>query len=632
MQRALTWRWRYPGMSSFGFEEYREHDQPKDGEVLMPNKSPFGPELTRRGVRFRFFAPLIPEVKLAIMGQSRPLRMETRDGWHELETTLASVGTRYQYVLPNGMSVPDPASRFQPEGLSGMSEVIDHTLFEWTDRHWQGRPWEESILYEIHVGTFTPEGTFCAAADKLDHLCNLGVTAIELMAIAEFPGDRGWSYDGVLLFAPHAGYGTPDDLRALVDAAHSRGIAVILDVVYNHLGNEGNFVAEYFPEIYSARHETPWGKALNFDGPFSREVREFIVQNAIYWIEGFHVDGLRLDASHTMIDESPIHILDELQRRVSELKLGRTVHLVLEHEANLAQRTARDSAGKTQAYAAQWNYDITRLLASIYGDVCQPSDPDTEAMALALAKGFVVPLYSQGAVPPYLAPPTAMVAFIQTHDLVGNRIRGDRITEDQRTCLVRALACIYLLSPQIPMLFMGEEWGASSCFPFFSDYKSASEIASMRSRRRGQFEKIKPKPTEHELTEEPDPQAASTFQVAKLKWEEIREPDHAGWLQVYRQIIARRRERIIPLLHGLERECGVVRVIGHGVFEIEWTLANSTTLKLAANLCANPNDGFSPQKDELLWLQGEATSATELGPWTARWTISTPAEKWSTES
>jgi maltooligosyltrehalose trehalohydrolase len=621
-----------PGFVRQAVRKSAEFATGSDKAHHMSNRIDFGPELTRRGVRFRFFAPQIAEVKLAIMGQSPPLRMEARRGWHEIETALASAGTQYQYVLPNGMSVPDPASRFQPDGISGMSEVIDPTLFQWTDGHWQGRRWEESVVYEIHVGTFTPEGTFRAVVNKLDHLRDLGVTVIELMAIAEFPGDRGWSYDGVLLFAPHAGYGAPDDLRGLVDAAHSRGIAVILDVVYNHLGNDSNFIAEYFPEIYSARHETPWGKALNFDDLFSREVREFIIQNAIYWIEDFHVDGLRLDASHTMIDESPIHILDELQRRVDELNLKRAVHLVLEHEANLAQRTARGSAGRIQAYAAQWNYDITRLLASIYGDVCQPSDPDTEAMALALAEGFVVPLYKEGTVPSYLAPPTAMVAFIQTHDLVGNRIRGDRITEDHRTCLVRVLACIYLLSPQIPMLFMGEEWGASSCFPFFSDYKSASEIASMRSRRRGQLEKIKPRPSEQELAEEPDPQAESTFQAAKLKWKEIREPDHAGWLQFYRQLIASRRERIIPLLNGLQRECGVVRIIGHGVFEIEWKLANSATLKLAANLCPNPNDGFSRHADELLWLQGEATSATELGGWTARWTINASAEKRSTES
>ena len=227
------------------------------------------------------------------------------DGWHELVVEDAGPGTRYRFVLPDGARVPDPASRYAPVGVHGPSEVVDPDAFRWSDAEWRGRPWSEAVLYELHVGTFTPEGTFRAAIGKLDHLKNLGVTAVELMCICAFAGQRSWGYDGVQLYAPNSTYGRPEDLKAFIDAAHARSIMVILDVVYNHFGPEGNYIPRYFPQIFSERHKTAWGPGLNFDGPYSREVREFIVQNAIYWTREFHVDGLRLDASHAMIDTEP---------------------------------------------------------------------------------------------------------------------------------------------------------------------------------------------------------------------------------------------------------------------------------------------------------------------------------------
>ena len=524
-------------------------------------------------VSFRLFAPDADVVRLKLEGHVDTLPMNSRDdGWRELTTDKASRGTQYRFLLPDGTEVPDPASRYQPEDVAGASEVIDPASYGWRDQEWRGRPWSEAILYELHVGTFTKEGTFAAALEKLTYLAQVGVTAIELMCLSDFAGNRNWGYDGVLLYAADSAYGPPDAVKAFVDAAHQLGIMIVLDVVYNHFGPEGNYIPHYFAQILSDRHETPWGKSLNFDGLHSDKVRQLIVQNACYWIEEFHMDGLRLDASHAMVDDSPRHILDELHDGVRALNCGRPVHLILENEQNIESRLHRDADGKPMGYSAQWNHDITHLLGAVFSDLGEAGrEEETGKLAKGLAQGFVIAAQQKERNLGCTVPPTAFVAFIQTHDLVGNRVHGDRIFAIASAESIRAIASVYLLLPQIPMLFMGEEWGASTPFPFFSDYHG--ELAeAVRRGRCDQLSKLDPAPTAEELKDAPDPQAESTLRSAQLNWDETTEPDHAAWLRWYKELIATRREKVWPLLLDLTQTCGSSEVIAPGALAVVWNL------------------------------------------------------------
>jgi len=489
---------------------------------------PFGAEVRDDGtVRFRLWAPSHDEIQLEIEGETEPRVMPPAGGgWHELITDRARPGTRYNFVLPGGSRVPDPASRHQPKDVHGPSEVIDPATHDWSDGEWRGRPWEEAVVYELHIGAFTPEGTFRAAIDKLDHLTALGVTAIEIMPIGDFPGTRNWGYDGVLPFAPDSVYGRPEDLKALVEAAHARRLMVLLDVVYNHFGPEGAYLHTIAPETFTDRHKTPWGKAIAMDGP----VREYFIHNALYWLEEFHLDGLRLDAVHAILDDSDTHFLDELADRVRAEIPGRHIHLILENEENAGHRLERWQADQPRRYTAQWNDDVHHVLhvaatgdaQGYYADYIN----DSQKLGRALAEGFAF----QGEVMPYRGrprgepsaalPPDAFIAFIQNHDQVGNRPFGDRLTAIASPEAVRAVAAVYLLLPQIPMLFMGEEWGATQPFPFFCDF--GPELAeAVRKGRRAEFARF---PDFHDpATREriPDPTAEETFAAAKLAWDDV---------------------------------------------------------------------------------------------------------------
>jgi maltooligosyltrehalose trehalohydrolase len=608
-------------------------DQSRDNSANsspLPEKPErlFGAEMRAEGgVLFRLFAPAAANVRLAIdefaPNAREPVAMRrSGDGWHELAVEDAGPGTRYRLVLPDGARVPDPASRYAPGGVHGSSEVIDSDAFQWSDSDWRGRPWNEVVLYELHIGTFTPEGTFRAAIERLDHLRKLGVSAIELMCICAFAGQRSWGYDGVQFYAPNSTYGRPEDLQAFIDAAHARGIMVILDVVYNHFGPEGNYIPKYFPQIFSESHKTAWGPGLNFDGPYSREVREFIVQNAVYWTREFHVDGLRLDASHAMIDTSPHHILNEIAERVHAAAGDRHVHLILEDEKNIAPLLQRGARGDAP-YAAQWNHAVDHMLGlSMSGD-CDPADAsrrhETEELARALAEGF---FNGDPSCPPgdrITVPMTAFVSFIQTHDLVGNRIFGERIDKLAPPEAVRAVAAIYLLLPQIPMLFMGEEWAATSRFPFFSDYggELAEAVRLGRARQLAQIGQV----DERTLSQAPDPQAESTFLSAKLHWEELNDPLHAAQLDWYQRVLSVRRDRILPLLDDLEA-CGSYQVRSGGQLECEWRIKNGDRLRLRANLCATPSNTFTPASlDEVVWLEGSQPEPHSLGAWSVLWSV-----------
>lgn len=594
---------------------------------------PFGAEMRAGGgVRFSLWAPAQGHVRLALGNVRDPLEMQALpQGWHTLNVPAARPGVRYDFVLEDNMHVPDPASRFQPEGLHGRSEVIDPELYKWRNASWRGLPWHEVVLYELHVGTFTPEGIFRTAIEKLDHLRGLGINAIELMPVAEFPGKHSWGYDGVLLFAPSSNYGRPEDLKALVDAAHDRGMMMILDVVYNHFGPEGNYLPLYAPGIYSERHHTPWGSAINFDGPESRPVRDLIIHNALYWLEEYRFDGLRLDAVHAIIDDSRKHILEELAEGVrASIDPNRYVHLLLENNANQSRFLIRAQNCAPHWYTAQWNDDLhhglhvaaTHESAGYYMDFAG----DLGELGRALAEGFSYQgepsAFGKGrsrGEPSAFLPPDAFVSFIQNHDQVGNRAFGERLNALAKTEAVRAVAAIYLLAPQIPMLFMGEEWAASSPFPFFCDLSGDLRDA-VREGRRKEFAAFPEFQDPAKQEQIPDPISASTFQSAKLDWEELRGERHHEWLRWYGEILRVRDSEIVPRLRGVLGNTGTFAVHDK-VLWVKWQLGDRSYLILQT--CLSDQSSLIKFKSEgrLIWREGNAEPGQAAGPWAVLYSI-----------
>ena len=588
---------------------------------------PFGAQIDPRGVRFRIWAPLQNEVSLEVE-RGRTVRLDRlAGGWHEAVMEDAKVGDRYRFVLADGLRIPDPASRFQPDDCHGPSEVIDPGTYRWQDGRWKGRPWHEAVIYELHVGAFTPEGTFLAAARKLGELAEFGVTAVQLMPVADFPGRRNWGYDGVLSYAPDSSYGRPEDLKALVDAAHWHGLMVFLDVVYNHFGPDGNYLGAIAPCFVTERHHTPWGAALNFDGPDSRTVREFFIHNALYWIEEFHLDGLRLDAVHAILDDSGEHFLVELARRVRAVVGHRPVHIIAENEENQAALLQRGSDGRPLVLTAQWNDDVHHVLhtaatgeeSGYYADYVH----DTDMLGRALAEGVVF----QGQRMPYRdsprgepsrhLPPTAFVSFLQNHDQVGNRALGERIAGLAVPEAARAVAAIYLLAPQIPMLFMGEEWGSHAPFPYFCDF-AGDLAAAIRDGRRKEFARF-PEFQSLEARERiPDPTAASTFAAAKLDWAERDDPRHSQSLEWYTRLLATRHEFIVPRLGGIEGHAGSFERLGWKAVRVEWRLGDGALLTLCANLWDRPLDSGFRFGARMIWSEGDVRS-DGFGPWSVAW-------------
>ena len=581
------------------------------------------------GTRFRLWAPAHDRVDLAIEGQV-PRPMEALDhGWHELICRDAEPGTLYRFRMPDGLLVPDPASRFQPQDVHGPSEVIDPTEYRWSDMHWAGRPWHETVLYELHVGTFTPDGNFRAAIDKLDHLMLLGVNAIEVMPVGDFPGHRNWGYDGVLPYAPDSSYGRPEDFKAFVDAAHARGISVILDVVYNHFGPDGNYLPLYAPGFLTERHHTPWGAAVNFDGPGCGPVRDFAVHNALYWIEEFHLDGLRLDAVHAIIDDTQPHILHELAVRARHATLNRPLHLILENEENATSRLLRSDIGHVERYTAQWNDDVHHVLHvaasgeghSYYADYVS----DTDKLGRALAQGFAF----QGEIMPFRGrprgepsgelPPPAFVSFIQNHDQVGNRAFGDRLITLAPREATLAVSAIYLLLPQVPMLFMGEEWDTASPFPFFCDF-SDDLAEAVRNGRREEFRHFPAFHDEAARERIPDPTAEDTFLSAKLDWNSLATPSHRAALSRTHRLLQVRRERVIPLIGRMGPHAGRYTLFGEGAVTTRWRTEDGSTLRLDANLKPDSQHGFGDPEGQEIWREGDHDGGV-LGPWAVRWSV-----------
>jgi malto-oligosyltrehalose trehalohydrolase len=593
---------------------------------------PFGAEFQSGGsVRFSLWAPSHDRIGIQISDDAEAaLSMQREaDGWHRLTTDRAGPGSRYRFILPDGFAVPDPASRYQPADVHGPSEVVDPEDYAWQDRDWHGRPWNASIIYELHVGSFTEAGTFLAAIDRLDHLLELGVTVLELMPVADFPGRRNWGYDGVLPFAPDSSYGRPEHLKALIDAAHARGLMVILDVVYNHFGPEGNYLSLYAPQFFNSRHQTPWGAAINFDADGSSNVREFFIHNALYWLEEFHLDGLRLDAVHAIADDGPVHILQELAQRVRGAALPRSAHLILENEHNQARWLQRGARGEIALYDAQWNDDAHHVLHVAASGEAEGYYADyighTDLLGRTLAQGFAF----QGELMPYRAaargepsahlPPDAFIAFIQNHDQIGNRALGERLSAIADPAALRAVTALYLLLPQIPMLFMGEEWHSRRPFQFFCDF-GAELGEAVRNGRRQEFARFEAFRDAGERASIPDPQAVATFDASKLDWERLDDPLHAATLRWYRDLLAVRRRHIVPLLPELRRG-GEYSIVDDGALIVRWHAASGAELTLMVNLSAHSTPGFPAEPGTLLWQEGRTEAGGTFSPWSLRWTL-----------
>jgi len=578
----------------------------------------FGAELTGAGATFRLWAPAARRVEL-LLGTPHPMRM-LPGGWHEIAVADARAGTLYKFRIDGSLNVPDPASAFQPSDVAGPSEVIDHEHHVWQAADWRGRPWHDTVLLELHVGTFTPAGSFRGAIEKLDHLVETGVTAIELMPIADFSGRRNWGYDGVLLYAPDSSYGRPEDLKALIDEAHLRGLMVFLDVVYNHFGPEGNYLSRYAPDFFLPAH-TPWGQAIDYRVP---EVRAFAIDNALHWLGRYRFDGLRLDAVHAIPEPGQSLLLNELSLAVGILAAasGRSIHLVLENDDNRVSLLDPGRNPPHGKYRAQWNDDYHHawhvLLTGERTGYYQDYAPDPRPhLARVLSSGFAY----QGEPSAHRAgrsrgeasgglPPTAFVDFLQNHDQIGNRPLGDRLTKQADEAAISAALAVMLLAPMPPLMFMGEEWGCTQPFPFFCDFHGDLAQA-VRKGRREEF-----KSAYAVLGDEiPDPLAEDTFRSAILDWEARATPTGQRRLTLVRDLLMTRRKMIVPRL--ARAAFGSAHWDDH-VLGADWWLGDGSRLLLLANL--SDAKSRSPQMPAGTPIWGGRLGQS-LPPWSVSWSI-----------
>jgi maltooligosyltrehalose trehalohydrolase len=573
---------------------------------------PFGAELRPDGgTRFRLWAPHAEAVTLLLGQDGAPLPLQRQDdGWFGLTVPDLLAGTPYRYRLADGTAVPDPASRAQAGGPFGPSIVWDPNAYDWQARDWRGRPWHEAVVYELHCGAIGRPGGFAAVERRLDHLAELGVTVLELMPVADFPGSRGWGYDGVLPFAPASIYGTPDDLKRLVDAAHQHGLMVLLDVVYNHFGPAGNYLPLYAKSFFDAGRLTPWGPAIDFRRP---QVRAFFRHNALYWLEEFRFDGLRLDAVHAIRDDSRPDILTEIAEAVRTAFPDRHIHLVLENDSNEARRLVGTPSPQGR-YDAQWNDDVhhaahVTLTGEADGYYADYADAPVARLGRALAEGFVyqgdwseLRQAARGEPSAHL-PPTAFVNFLQNHDQIGNRALGDRLTALAEPAAVEALTAVLLLAPQIPLLFMGEEWGSRQPFPFFCDFEG--ELAD--AVRRGRREEFASFAGFADATL-PDALDPATFEAAVLQPDES-DPEAARRLELVRRLLDLRRQRVMPLLAPRRIGPGIDRSRDH-MLDVAWMLKDGGWLRVIAHLAPDHGPAWEAPAGEILFESTSGLAAT----------------------
>lgn len=584
----------------------------------------FGAEFVEGGVRFALWAPTAQDVTLVIDGQDHAIPA-AEHGWRRAVVPGVRAGARYGFRIDGDLVVPDPASRFQPEDVSGPSEVIDPNAFAWTDDAWTGRPFEEAVIYETHVGTATPEGTYAGLAGKLEYIRDLGVTAIELLPLADFKGTRNWGYDGVLPYAPDGAYGRPDDLKRLIDRAHALGLMVYIDAVYNHFGPAGNYLHAYAKTFFTERHQTPWGAGINFDGKESgRTVRQYFIQNALYWLEEYHFDGIRFDAVHAILDDSEKHFLAELGETVREKFPDRQIHLMLENEANQAKWLERDADGKPRQHDAQWADDLHHcwhvlLTGEDAGYYESFADKPVERLARCLSEGFAyqgepfptLDNHPRGEPSAHL-PPHAFVTFLQNHDQVGNRALGERLSQlsdPRKLALARGG---FLLAPQIPMLWMGEEWSASTPFLFFVDFAPDEELnKAVREGRRREFKSFAA--FADDTSKIPDPTEEKTFADSKLDWSEPERAPHKDVLAETKRLLAIRRDVVVPLAKSGYR--GATATLPRpDVVDCTWRFG-AGTLRFVANL---GDAEFQPDdlSGEVIWTNAPDDRGASLAGWT----------------
>jgi maltooligosyltrehalose trehalohydrolase len=565
----------------------------------------FGAIPTDDGFAFRVWAPGQKQLALVMErpdGSTVHPMGSAPDGTHSATVPGVTAGDRYRYRLDDDRVLPDPASRSQPDGVHGPSALVDPRGFPWTDGAWSGIALEDVVFYELHVGTFSPEGTFAGAAARLPELAALGVTAVELMPVADFPGNRNWGYDGVALFAPARCYGTPDDLRRLVDAAHALGLAVFLDVVYNHFGPDGAYAAAFSPYFFTDRHRTPWGAAMNFDGEGSATARAFFLDNARHWITEYHFDGLRLDATHAIVDDGPRHFLAELTAHVRGAVQGRRVLVVAEDHRNLSWMLKPESErgwGLDAVWADAFHHQCRRLLAGDSEGYYRDYSGRTEDLATTIRRGWFyigqqsIHLGEPRGTDPAGIPNDRFVICAQNHDQIGNRALGTRLHHEIDAAAYRAVSTLLLTAPETPLLFMGQEWAASTPFLFFTDHNP--ELGRLVTEgRREEFKHFAAFSDPAARDRIPDPQAESTFLASRLRWDERAAGPHASTLRLYRALLELRRRE--PALRraanftvgapdegtiALQRDPFqiVVRLQGHGAVPLppgSWTCLLTT--------------------------------------------------------
>jgi maltooligosyltrehalose trehalohydrolase len=583
------------------------------------NERQFGAHLTADGASFRLWAPAAKRIDLLLEKPHAMRRGE--DGWFTADIAGVKAGSLYKFRIDDEIDVPDPASASQPDDVSGPSEVIDHAAYPWRALSWRGRPWQETVVIETHVGTFTPQGTYRAMIDRLDHLVATGITALELMPLADFAGRRNWGYDGVLWYAPDSVYGRPDDLKALIDAAHLRGLMVFLDVVYNHFGPEGNYLGRYAPGFFTDVH-TPWGSAIDYRVP---QVRAFAIENALYWLDEYRFDGLRLDAVHAIPEQGETPMLHELSRAVGHFaaETGRHIHLMLENDDNRASLLDAETNPPNGDYRAQWNDDyhhawhvlLTGETHGYYSDYASSPLPD---IARALGSGFVyqgeASVHRGGQLrgePSGKLAPTAFVNFLQNHDQIGNRAFGDRLEGNVKAAAIEAALAITLLAPAIPMLFMGEEWGSTAPFPFFCDFEDDLAKA-VRNGRRKEYAWAYAKYGD----EVPDPLDPATFQSAVLDWESRMQAAGRQRLALVRELLSVRQRQIVARLAGAA--FGGADAADNGLLTASWRMGDGAALHLLANLSEQAVTHRSAAGGSNIW-GGEPGNS--LQPWSVFWRL-----------
>lgn len=584
--------------------------------MTQPSTTPrtWGPSVREDGrIQFRLWAPA--EGSVTLLAAEHQIAMHAADGgWYEVETDLVGAGDIYAFRLADGSEITDPASDAQQDGIEGRSVVVDHGSYRWQHAGWKGRPWEEAVIYELHIGTFTPEGTFRAAIERLPHLRDLGITAIEIMPVAHFAGKRGWGYDGVLHYAPHATYGTPDDLRALIDAAHGFGLMVLLDVVYNHFGPVGNVLQRIAPPFFHPERHTPWGAALAFERD---AVRRYFIENALHWIVDYRFDGLRFDATEEIDDESENHVLIEMAETIRRAVPDREVHLVVEDQLSRKSLLNRDG-GTVHHYTAGWNDEFHHALHVIatgeqQGHYAPFVEHTIVALREATAKGFLHTDRSKDKVGPQpqdSLPPQVNVNFLQNHDQVGNRAFGDRLKTLADPALLDVLTALLILAPPVPLLFMGEEYGEERPFLFFADFDGKIAHATRQGRKQ-EAEKFGGMTPGHDVDDLPDPLAEETFQRSKLDWSHAASPEGRRQTDFVRELIRLRQTHVTPLLRGAGAVKSHILSGTDGFLAIDWQFADAT-LAIRANLAAEQNPLPAMEGDVIFALPKSAGAGPSI--------------------